>query len=163
MIILNSEMNNFFLSRSETKVPSNLEIQVLEGFYEDFGVIVFSFYKNRLENGNYETIISRYKDLTGFESSMNRIHIDDYIDNEKYKISEVIDIGFALVELVQSLWNKLRTDECTIILSTDLESEFGSNASVTFHKKRIDEVLIDNLDSCIQPVFICDNNDSIVR
>lgn len=161
MILLNSEMNNFFLSRSKAEVPSNLKIQILEGFYEDFGVISFSFYKNRLENLNYDTIIRRYMDLTGFESSMNKVHIDDYIDNEKYKINEVIDIGFALVELVQSMWNKLRTDECTIILSADLESEFGINASVTFHKKRINEVLMDNLEDCIQPVFICDNTDSI--
>lgn len=139
-----------------------LKHKVLEGFYEYSGAIVFNFYKDRLENAIHEVIISRYGDLTGFESSMNRIHIDDYINNDKYKINEVLDIGFSLVELIQSQWNKLRNDECTIILSADLESEFGSNASITFHKKRIGETLIDNLENCIQPVLFCDNTDLII-
>lgn len=161
MIVLNSQMNKFLLSRGNTPIPETLELKVLEGFYEHADSIVFAFYKDRLEHLDYNTVISRYGDLTGFEASTNRIHIDDYIHNENFTTNEIINIGFSLVQLVQNLWNKLRDDECSIILSSDLESDFGSNASLTFHKKRANEILMDSLDGCLQAVFICDNNDSI--
>ncbi len=156
-------MDAFFLSRYDVQLPSILELMILEGFYEDSDAIVFNFYKDRLEQVNYAAIVDVYGDLTGFEASNNKIHIDDYIDNEQYETNEIINIGFALVKLVQNLWNKLRDDECTIILSSDLESEFGSNATLSFHKKRINEILMDDLEDCIQPIFICDNTDSIAR
>ncbi|MDR7017456.1 hypothetical protein [Acinetobacter sp. 3657] len=161
MIVLNSQMNEFFLSRGNTPIPETLELKVLEGFYEHADSIVFAFYKDRLEHLDYNTVISRYGDLTGFEASANGIHIDDYIDNQNFTTNEIINIGFSLVQLVQNLWNKLRDDECSIILSSDLESELGSNASLTFHKKRANEILMDSLDGCLQAVFICDNKDSI--
>ena len=163
MILLNSQMNTFFLSRHDVPLPSILELMILEGFYEESDAIVFNFYKDRLEQVNYAAIVDVYGDLTGFEASNNKIHIDDYIDNEQYGMNEIINIGFALVKLIQILWNKLRDDECTIILSSDLESEFGSNATLSFHKKRINEILMDDLEDCIQPIFICDNTDSIAR
>jgi hypothetical protein len=156
-------MNTFFLSRHDVPLPSILELMILEGFYEESDAIVFNFYKDRLEQVNYAAIVDVYGDLTGFEASNNKIHIDDYIDNEQYGMNEIINIGFALVKLIQILWNKLRDDECTIILSSDLESEFGSNATLSFHKKRINEILMDDLEDCIQPIFICDNTDSIAR
>ena len=159
MIILNSQMNTFLLSRNDLPIPSILELKILEGFYEHSDAIVFNFYKDRLEQTDYADIANIYGDLTGFEASNNRIHIDDYIDNENYKMKDMIHIGFTLVELVQNLWNKLRDDECTIILSSDLESEFGSNASLTFHKKRVNEILMDSLNGCPQAIFICGNND----
>ena len=161
MILLSSQMNTFFLSRHDVPLPSLLELMILEGFYEDSNAIVFNFYKDRLEQVNYKAIADVYGDLTGFEASNNKIHIDDYIDNEQYRMNEIINIGFALVKLVQNLWNKLRDDECTIILSSDLESEFGSNATLSFHKKRINEIYMDSLDDCSQAVFICGNNDLI--
>ncbi len=163
MILLNSQMNTFFLSRHDVPLPSILELMILEGFYEESDAIVFNFYKDRLAQVNYAAIVDMYGDLTGFEASNNKIHIDDYIDNEQYGMNEIINIGFALVKLIQILWNKLRDDECTIILSSDLESEFGSNATLSFHKKRINEILMDDLEDCIQPIFICDNTDSIAR
>ena len=156
-------MNTFFLSRHDVPLPSILELIILEGFYEESDAIVFNFYKDRLAQVNYAAIVDMYGDLTGFEASNNKIHIDDYIDNEQYGMNEIINIGFALVKLIQILWNKLRDDECTIILSSDLESEFGSNATLSFHKKRINEILMDDLEDCIQPIFICDNTDSIAR
>ncbi|RZF57045.1 hypothetical protein EXE30_01950 [Acinetobacter halotolerans] len=161
MIVLNHQMSEFLLSRGNTPIPETLELKILEGFYEHADTIVFAFYKDRLEHLDYDTVISRYGDLTGFEASTNRIHIDDYIHNENFTTNEIINIGFSLVQLVQNLWNKLRDDECSIILSSDLESDFGSNASLTFHKKRANEILMDSLDGCLQAVFICDNNDSI--
>lgn len=161
MIASNPQMNKFLLSRNNTPIPSILEHKVLEGFYEHSDAIVFDFYKDRLEHWDFDTVISRYGDLTGFEASTNRIHIDDYIDNENFTTNEIINIGFSLVQLVQNVWNKLRDDECSIILSSDLESEFGSNAALTFHKKRANEILMDSLDGCLQAVFICDNKDSI--
>ncbi|MEG1502583.1 MAG: hypothetical protein RR370_04265, partial [Synergistaceae bacterium] len=112
-------MNTFFLFRHDVPLPSLLELMILEGFYEDSDAIVFNFYKDRLEQANYEVIADVYGDLTGFEASNNKIHIDDYIDNEQYGMNEIINIGFTLVKLVQNLWNKLRDDECTIILSSD--------------------------------------------
>ncbi|RLZ10031.1 hypothetical protein EAH57_03295 [Acinetobacter sp. 2JN-4] len=161
MIVLNSQMSEFLLSRGNTPIPETLELKMLEGFYEHADTIVFAFYKDRLDHWDYDAVISRYGDLTGFEASTNRIHIDDYIHNENFTTNEIINIGFSLVQLVQNLWNKLRDDECSIILSSDLESDFGNNASLTFHKKRANEILMDSLDGCLQAVFICDNNDSI--
>lgn len=161
MILLSSQMNTFFLSRHDVPLPSILELIILKGFYEKSDAIVFNFYKDRLEQVNYAAVADVYGDLTGFEASNNKIHIDDYIDNEQYGMNEIINIGFALVKLVQNLWNKIRDDECTIILSSDLESKFGSNATLSFHKKRINEILMDSLDDCSQAVFICNNNDFI--
>jgi len=161
MIILNAQMNSFFVLRHNVSIPQDLEADVLKGFYENSNAILFNFYKDRLEQVNYAALADVYGDLTGFEASNNKIHIDDYIDNEQYETNEIINIGFALVKLVQNLWNKLRDDECTIILSSDLESEFGSNATLSFHKKRTNEILMDSLDDCSQAVFICGNNDLI--
>lgn len=161
MILQSSQMDAFFLSRYDVQLPSILELMILEGFYEDSDAIVFNFYKDRLEQVNYEAIADVYGDLTGFEASSNKIHIEDYVDNQQYEMNEIINIGFALVQLVQNLWNQLRDDECTIILSSDLESEFGSNATLSFHKKRMNEIIMDSLDDCSQAVFICGNNDLI--
>lgn len=161
MSLLSPQMNKFLLMRSEVAIPSTLELKLLKGFYEHSDVIVFDLYKARLKYWDYEIIISRYGDLTGFEANTNRIHLDDYINTENFTISEVINIGFSLVQFIQNLWNHLRDDECTIILSSDLKSEFGSNASITFHKKRPNQILVDCLDDCPQAVFICNNSDSL--
>jgi len=161
MILLSPQMSTFFLSRQDVELPSILELMILEGFYEESDAIVFNIYKDRLEQVDYVAIADVYGDLTGFEASNNKIHLDDYIDSEQYEMNEIINIGFALVKLVQNLWNKLRDDECTIILSSDLESEFGNNATLSFHKKRINEILMDSLDDCSQAVFTCSNNDLI--
>ena len=98
-------MDAFFLSRNDVQLPSILELIILEGFYEDSDAIVFNFYKDRLEQVNYEAIADVYGDLTGFEASSNKIHIEDYVDNQQYEMNEIINIGFALVQLVQNLWN----------------------------------------------------------
>ncbi|MBF7683675.1 hypothetical protein I2F27_10130 [Acinetobacter sp. B5B] len=163
MILLSSPMNTFFSSKYDVQLPSTLEIKILEGFHEHSSAIFFNFYKEKFEGFDYKTISARYGDLTGFEASVNKIHIDDYMNDQHYDEREIINIGFALVILVQKLWNRLRADECTIILSSNLNSEFGSNASLTFHKKRANEVLMmSSLDNCAQAVLICNNNDEFL-
>jgi hypothetical protein len=161
MIILNDPMRTFFSNRAQTKLPIQLEQKILEGFYEHINSVVFYCYRNRLEEASLQNIIHFYGDLTGFEVTMNRIYIDDYVDNNNYNYQEILNIGFTLIKIIQNQWNNLRNDECTISLSCDLESEFGTNASITFYKKRPNETIFHSVDDCIQPVFICDNTDCI--
>lgn len=152
-------MESFLFAKNEVTVPPNLQLKILEGFYEQNGVVVFHCYKDRLEHFIHEVVMSRYGDLSGYECSANRIYIDDDIDTQKYEINMLVDIGFACVRQIQALWNTLRQDPCTIILSVDFNNDLGDSVSITFHKKRIGEVMMENLDHCIQPVFMCDNTD----
>ncbi len=48
---------------------------------------------------NYEAIADVYGDLTGFEASSNKIHIEDYVDNQhRIRISS---ISSKLMELAK--------------------------------------------------------------
>lgn len=84
-----------------------------------------------------DSITQRYGDRSGFEKSMNSIHI------ENYESEDVIGQSLLFFYHLKEYWITHDLPDCTIFLSIQSSAEFGIMANVSFCISILNESVID--------------------
>lgn len=154
---MNRQMANF-LSNKEKKIESNEcqgeIIKILEnGFFERHDCIFLrEVYPKNYLNISFEKegVIKNYHDLSGFEVSTNRFHIEDYVEKDIFLQS------FIFLREFKKLWRKeFKIQPCVASIGFQ-DDDVGKFATFTFHKKRISEEVfeIENIEEYSNPIYV---------
>lgn len=97
------------------------------------------------------SIKTSFRDLSGYENSVNRLHIEDYCELQLFEIS------FLFVDKFLEIWRNSNPDhQCVTALNFQLNTDYGNLSSFTFHKHREGEVIyqLETLDRFEDPLLI---------
>ena len=132
-------------------LPAGLQKIIDSGFYCFDNLITFNFIKLDSKDMNLEVIKERFYDLSGFEYSHNKIHIEDYCDGNL-----LLNALLFLNEFEKKWQHDMICGKPFIIIGFEPETEFGQICTFTFHKQRVGEsvVNIDNLEKFSNAVLI---------
>lgn len=124
--------------RVSATIPSKMFDELNDGFEEVCGVVAAKGRMNKI-NGKQQD------DATGLECLLNKIHIDDYV-NESTPIKEMVQIAICYaLKLKDALLSSALDGPFRIIISGDFP---GHSCSVRFHKLRPNQVwLADDIES----------------
>jgi len=124
------------VSEASTLTPGLAELLEMGFTCKDGYVLWKSFFP---ENAllNKEFIKKHYMDATGYESSVNKIHIEDYCEGE------VLQNMLTFLNHFERKWRAIFEKNCTVIVGIDDDSEFGLSCNLRFHVKREGEAWID--------------------
>ncbi len=87
--------------------------------------------------GCLDVTTQRYGDRSGFEKSMNSIHIEDY------ESEDVVGQSQLFFYHLKEYWITHGLPDCTIFLSLQNSVDFGITANVSFCISRSNETVID--------------------
>ncbi|WP_230655889.1 hypothetical protein [Psychrobacter sp. I-STPA10] len=157
MLYTNSSMQEFLKNKKDLIAKSSLDSMLLEvinkGFYrlEDCVFLREIFPKNYMDidfDQLYDSAI--YRDYSGFESFVNKFHIEDFTQNNVF----IQAILFA--KLFRMQWTKQFPNQPITTIVGFQDDEMGKLATFTFHRNRANEVVysIDNIEKFSQPIFI---------
>lgn len=93
-----------------------------------------------------------YVDLSGFEYTTNKFHIEDYCEAH-----DVFDSALAFIDGFADLWKEYFPQKiCLAYISFQEAPEFGDIAAFSFHVEREGEVVIDpeKLNEFPQPLLL---------
>lgn len=146
MLYLNSSMQRVlthYPRPDKANLVAPLKQLVDSGFSYISGMCFFQQVATRLSDDiDMSVIRERYGDYSGFENSMNRLHLDYYIEKD------VIPQALALFDYLLHTWQGLNMPPAMLVLGVNITAEFGEQASLTFYLSRTGEQVM-NLD-CIQ-------------
>lgn len=118
-------------------LPKNMGEFLMAGFREVENAVFFSSLFDRDCLPDPEFIKNSYTDLSGYEFSVNKLHLEDYCD------SECLGAGIIFADNFVSLWRGQFSENAIALLTYDKNPEFGEICTFQFHKKREGEVIID--------------------
>lgn len=100
--------------------------------------------------GFLDVITQRYGDRSGFEKSMNSIHIEDY------ESEDIIGQSLLFFYHLKEYWITHDLPDCTTFLSIQNSVEFGIMANVSFCISRLNETVIDvaNIENYKEAVMV---------
>ena len=131
-------------------LPGELRDVLDAGIVESCQTFIFkSFYSDNVHSC---LKFGRLRDLSGFEYTQNKIHLEDYC-----KKDNVVSVAFNFLdELTLVLQNAFVQKPVILVLSFQLDSEFGDLASVTFYCEREGQSVIDmkSIDGYSHPLFV---------
>ncbi|MDB0569133.1 hypothetical protein LBW52_24385 [Ralstonia solanacearum] len=132
-------------------LPAGLRDIIDSGFCRVGGCVFFDSLKMNGRGIPDEGFIkSFYGDLSGYESSVNKIHIDNFCDVDILQNS----IRFAV--RFEKEWDKLIEYPFVAIVSYDGDTEFGPSGTFQFHLRRENEIVFDpaGIESFANPVMM---------
>jgi hypothetical protein len=137
-------------SLTEIMVPSPFRLLVFGGFKDVDGCVFFRelFHEDTLG------AMWIHRDRTGYESSVNAIHLTDYFEKGMSRESPALAAtALACTELLANQLRKHRAGEPFRIIAT----VDNRHCTMRFHKLREDESwLSDDLESYQDPIFVED-------
>ncbi|WP_424405919.1 hypothetical protein [Pasteurella sp. PK-2025] len=146
---INKEKNNI-----KQSVISNDLLDLLD-FIDIDGCIFFKFQKidNEISRVDANEIASQFLDLSGYEVSINRFHIDDYVSGN------ILCQSILFLDEFKKRWKEIYPYLNCVVLITFQNDEVGEFSTFTFHKVRNDESIFDpseinNIEQAILIAFI---------
>lgn len=139
LIKANKSMENLLQEVRATPafLPGNMAEFLMAGFRKVDGAIFFYSIFDRDFLPDHEFIKNAYTDLSGYEFSVNKLHLEDCCD------SECLRSGIIFANKFLSLWRGQFSESAVALLTYDKNPEFGEICTFQFHKKREGEVIID--------------------
>ncbi len=104
---------------------------------------------------DFDTIIERHGDRTGYEASCNDTRINDYIDDDTIEHKELISIGLEIIEMwMMQLKSLYPGKRFTFIMSSD-----SVYVTLRFYQIRDNDVeyLCDNLEDYEEAIAVITN------
>lgn len=155
MIYMNSlmkfELNKFFIDVEKQNLDDNLA-ELLDFIQEDECFFFkFQYLVNVSSSFSKDSIIEQFLDLSGYEISINKFHIEDYVKGDVFLQT------FLFLEEFKLKWKKKYKDiRCIIFISFQRDAFLDCVSTFSFHKYREDEVTIDvnEVESIEQPIYI---------
>jgi len=148
MITMSAGMRLLWNNKAKKEVPLVLKADYLDkGFVVVDDCVFFrQEWRKNLKHVNLDVVYSFCNDLTGYECSINKFHIEDYC--EGYSNEDLANISFTFLEEFAELWRANFDFPCVAILSLQFvsiydEDEIVPTAVFKFHKKREGEVWIE--------------------
>lgn len=159
MSIINSNqaMKNFLrdIRPIDPFLSSKLEKLLNKGFRLVDEAIFFSdqFEQDFLPERDF--IRDVYTDISGYEFSMNKLHLEDYCE------SPCLEMGVLFVNNFLRIWEMQFSHAAIVVLTYD-KTEFGETCTFQFHKKRQGELVIDisNIEKFSVPILVIDTSSS---
>ncbi|EEX50082.1 hypothetical protein RFF20_02360 [Pasteurella multocida] len=146
---INKEKNNI----KQSVISSDL-LDLLD-FIDIDGCIFFKFQKidNEISRVDANEIAGQFLDLSGYEVSINRFHIDDYVSGN------ILCQSILFLDEFKKRWKEIYPDLNCVVLITFQNDEIGEFSTFTFHKVRNDESIFDpseinNIEQAILVEFI---------
>ncbi|HDR1103854.1 hypothetical protein [Pasteurella multocida] len=146
---INKEENNI----KQSVISSDL-LDLLD-FIDIDGCIFFKFQKidNEISRVDANEIAGQFLDLSGYEVSINRFHIDDYVSGN------ILCQSILFLDEFKKRWKEIYPDLNCVVLITFQNDEIGEFSTFTFHKVRNDESIFDpseinNIEQAILVEFI---------
>lgn len=141
MLYLNSSMQRVlahFYTPDVAELAVPLKQIVDSGFTYISGMCFFQHMAKRIVGDIDCSIVEeRYGDRSGFENSMNRLHLDDYLEQD------VIPQALALFEYVIKTCDGLNMPPAMLVLGVNITAEFGEQANLSFYLSRAGEEVLD--------------------
>lgn len=150
MRVMNESMQRRLEKISESPfLSSGLNELIQNGFICARG---FIFWKSLFRDGalpNEDFIKKHYLDASGYESAVNKIHIEDYCEDE------TLENALAFLNVFENKWKASFKERCVAIIGID-DGEFGLSCSFRFHVRRDSEKWIDvkNINALSDPILI---------
>lgn len=158
MIIANALMNHvltsdFYSQIKHTKLNPSLGKFLDNPFFKQDDKI---FFKENYTKMYAQKILSdddiklAYLDISGMESCINKIHIDDYVD------TNIFVQAVLFLNEFKKKWQKNFDNDLFVAAISFQDDEIGQFATFTFHKQRKGEVVydIDNIEKFHGAVMI---------
>lgn len=136
-----------------TVVPSKLGTLLDSGFREVGECIFFKSEFREKNLPDIDFIKNTYTDLSGYEFSMNKIHVEDYCQ------SDYLNAVLAFIDVFEKSWKDRFKADFFVAVTYDENTDFGEVCTFQFHKKRCGEVVfnIDDIENIAMPVFISES------
>ena len=84
-----------------------------------------------------DNIREQFLDFSGYEFSINKIYIEDYIHKN------VKEESFCFVNAFKAKWNKVFPNKPCVLFLCFKSNEFDFSSILSFHVKRIGECILD--------------------
>lgn len=140
MIYMNPKMRDSFNDVcSHENLSAELSCILDKGFVEVNKCVFFSWlwsdeYSNDITIDN---IREQFLDFSGYEFSINKIYIEDYIHKN------VKEESFCFVNAFKAKWNKVFPNKLCVLFLCFKSNEFDFSSIFSFHVKRIGECILD--------------------
>ncbi|WP_250454531.1 hypothetical protein [Caballeronia sp. ATUFL_M2_KS44] len=121
----------------ESVLPARLN-HVLDQGFERVGDCIFlrsAFPNAKLPSNDF--ITKFYKDLSGYEYSINKIHLEDYCEDNLFSASKIF------LERFLEKWRREVNESIVATLGFEQHGEFGDISVFSFHKQREMQSIID--------------------
>jgi len=113
------------------------------------GIFFKHFYSENVKN---TLNFGGFFDLSGYEYSINKFHIDDYCGKDS-----VLATSICFMDEFESIWrDEFRFKKCISVISYDKGEEFGDSATFSFYVERGGHSIIDikNIDKYEDAIFV---------
>lgn len=156
MLLLNQSMLSYIAKMNIDIEKSTLDLNLQKILSEDFlnkdgGVFFQETYPDEYLSGSFsaDEIKKIYADLSGMEQSFNKIHIGDYVNDDK-----LFEQAIVFFQKFIEKWNRQRDSEVLAVLAFQ-DDDVGLFATFNFHQIRDGEIVYDlsNIEEIIQPVM----------
>jgi hypothetical protein len=124
-------------SLAEKKLPASLQQMLDHGFSSNGGGVFFSqFFTDAISN---TLKLQSYFDLSGFEFTTNKFHIEDYCDG-----LNPFNVALYFMEIFAEKWRMEFPDQiCNACTTFQEDPDIGRVAVFSFYVNRQGEVVID--------------------
>jgi hypothetical protein len=142
MIVMNTAMRSIIDNLGDERnlaLPKQLQDIINLGFKRVDGGVFFEYFMSDLKKLNIDFIKAQYIDLSGYEFSVNKFHIEDYCTDNR--------LGTAMLFLseFEKKWShKIQGITAIVIIGYELSSEFGEICTFTFHQNRLNQTVINS-------------------
>lgn len=138
------------MSRREINLPYELNNFISAGFIEKSGAVFFkSLFKDQVSINLRNNL---FFDVSGFEYTTNKFHIEDYSPQDKVFFS-----AFQFLSAFENLWLMNFTNKkCFAVINFQVDGTHGNIGVFTFYIDRPGEVVIDleKINEFKEPIFI---------
>ena len=154
MLYLNNSMQDVlkhFPTHGTEDLAAPLKQIIDSGFTYISGLCLFQHIAKRIVGDiDFSLVEARYGDRSGFENSMNMLHVDDYLEQD------VIPQALALFEYVAKTWYDLNMPPAMLVLGINITAEFGEQAHLSFYLSRAGEQVmdLDNIQAYVDAVML---------
>src|SRR5450830_1294932 len=142
------------LERSIFSLPKKAEEFLKNGFRQVESGIFFEsqFKENSLPSADF--IKNAYADISGYEFSVNKLHLEDYCD------SHCLEVGLLFIDEFVRTWKSQCFDDAIVLLSYYESEDLGEICTLQFHKKRETELVVDfdGIEDFSNPVLVLDTS-----
>ncbi|MDR8026550.1 hypothetical protein KPA93_25355 [Burkholderia cenocepacia] len=139
MNAMNDKMHLLLQRKSavEVGVPEGLKEILNAGFVRIGECILFSSFFKETSLPSDQFLIRAYGDLTGYECAVNKIHVEDYCEEN------VLGSAVGFVSYFSEVWRGKFGDEAIVILTYEEDNDFGEVCTFRFHLNRVGQKFID--------------------
>ncbi|GAB3626228.1 hypothetical protein [Pandoraea terrae] len=138
MIFTNQRMRRYLADMGSVPVSLSSDLRKLidAGFCSVDGCVFFCAFFDGRVLPEKDFIVSSFHDLSGYEASINKFHVEDYCD------SDVFGYAVSFVNEFSNHWDK-RLGKAALIMDYDNGPEVGVVCTVRFHLLREGESWLD--------------------